>query len=95
MCSSVMPGCVRDDIVGVFRDRSMYLNFSYFAIERRYTRTPLYFNRLLEFDYSMFFGLLTFYDTVPVHSSHYPLPWTQGIILTYADGCMMSYGMFC
>ena len=21
MCSSVMPGCVRDDIVGVFRDR--------------------------------------------------------------------------
>ena len=27
MCSSVMPGCVRDDIVGVFRDRSMYLNF--------------------------------------------------------------------
>ena len=27
MCSSVMPGCVRDNIVGVFRDRSMYLNF--------------------------------------------------------------------
>ena len=72
MCSSVMPGCVRDNIVGVFRDRSMYLNFSYFAIERRYTRTPLYFNRLLEFDYSMFFGLLTFYDTEPVHSSQLP-----------------------
>ena len=50
--------------------------FSYFAIERRYTRTPLYFNRLLEFDYSMFFGLLTFYDTEPVHSSQ--LPKTHG-----------------
>ena len=72
MCSSVMPGCVRDNIVGVFRDRFFVFEFSYFAIERRYTRTPLYFNQLLEFDFSMFFGLLTFYDTEPVHSSQLP-----------------------
>ena len=27
MCSSVMPGCVRDNIVGVVRDRFLCLNF--------------------------------------------------------------------